>query len=106
MLFASLDFVVSTITCTDGSGYFYQLNIPQHMRTQLRARWRANETAYLRERRRRVDQRSFVKLKTIGHGAFGVVSLVKEKDTGELYAMKQVRRAFTSLWKIESSTSD
>ncbi|ELU42956.1 AGC/NDR protein kinase [Rhizoctonia solani AG-1 IA] len=69
-----------------------QLNIPQHMRTQLRARWRANETAYLRERRRRVDQRSFVKLKTIGHGAFGVVSLVKEKDTGELYAMKQMRK--------------
>ncbi|CCO31453.1 hypothetical protein BN14_05495 [Rhizoctonia solani AG-1 IB] len=62
------------------------------MRTQLRARWRANETAYLRERRRRVDQRSFVKLKTIGHGAFGVVSLVKEKDTGELYAMKQMRK--------------
>ncbi|CAE6458276.1 unnamed protein product, partial [Rhizoctonia solani] len=92
MLFASLAFVISTITCTDGSGYFYQLNIPQHMRTQLRARWRANETAYLRERRRRVDQRSFVKLKTIGHGAFGVVSLVKEKDTGELYAMKQMRK--------------
>ncbi|QRV82446.1 LATS, large tumor suppressor [Ceratobasidium sp. AG-Ba] len=69
-----------------------QLNIPQHMRTQLRAKWRANETAYLRERRRRVDQRAFVKLKTIGHGAFGVVSLVKEKETGELYAMKQMRK--------------
>ncbi|CUA77053.1 LATS, large tumor suppressor [Rhizoctonia solani] len=69
-----------------------QLNIPQHTRAQLRARWRANETAYLRERRRRVDQRSFVKLKTIGHGAFGVVSLVEEKDTGELYAMKQMRK--------------
>ncbi|EUC54695.1 AGC/NDR kinase, partial [Rhizoctonia solani AG-3 Rhs1AP] len=69
-----------------------QLNIPQHTRTQLRARWRANETAYLRERRRRVDQRSFAKLKTIGHGAFGVVSLVKEKDTGELYAMKQAKK--------------
>ncbi|KAG8747112.1 hypothetical protein FRC11_012483, partial [Ceratobasidium sp. 423] len=69
-----------------------ELNIPQHTRTQLRARWRANETAYLRERRRRVDQRSFTKLKTIGHGAFGVVSLVKEKDTGELFAMKQMRK--------------
>ncbi|KAG8687813.1 hypothetical protein FRC09_013267 [Ceratobasidium sp. 395] len=69
-----------------------QLNIPQHMRTHLRAKWRANETAYLRERRRRVDQRAFVKLKTIGHGAFGVVSLVKEKETGELYAMKQMRK--------------
>ncbi|KAJ1305684.1 hypothetical protein OPQ81_010422 [Rhizoctonia solani] len=69
-----------------------QLNIPQHTRTQIRAKWRANETAYLRERRRRVDQRSFIKLKTVGHGAFGVVSLVQEKDTGELYAMKQMRK--------------
>ncbi|KAF8650451.1 hypothetical protein AX16_005253 [Volvariella volvacea WC 439] len=58
----------------------------------LRARWRQNETDYLRERRRRVDPSAFVKLKTIGHGAFGVVSLVKERSTGNLYAMKQLRK--------------
>ncbi|KAF8605569.1 kinase-like protein [Ceratobasidium sp. AG-I] len=69
-----------------------QLNIPQHTRSQLRAKWRANETAYLREQRRKVDRHAFVKLKTIGHGAFGVVSLVKERETGELFAMKQIRK--------------
>jgi protein-serine/threonine kinase len=34
----------------------------------LRARWRQNETEYLRERRQKVDASAFVKLKTIGHG--------------------------------------
>ncbi|TFK44419.1 kinase-like domain-containing protein [Crucibulum laeve] len=58
----------------------------------LRARWRQNETDYLRERRQRVDVSAFVKLKTIGHGAFGVVSLVREKSSGSLYAMKQLRK--------------
>jgi len=74
----------------------------------LRARWRQNETEYLRERRRKVDATAFIKLKTIGHGwsfyvpgrsiltecyrsgAFGVVSLVKERITGQLFAIKQV----------------
>jgi protein-serine/threonine kinase len=34
----------------------------------LRARWRQNETDYLRDRRRKVDPSAFIKLKTIGHG--------------------------------------
>ncbi|TFK68671.1 kinase-like protein [Pluteus cervinus] len=58
----------------------------------LRSRWRQNETEYLRERRRKVDVSTFIKLKTIGHGAFGVVSLVREQHTSNLYAMKQLRK--------------
>lgn len=69
-----------------------QLGMSDGQRTVVRERWRKNETEYLRERRARVDVNSFVKLKTIGHGAFGVVSLVKEKGTGQLYAMKQLRK--------------
>ncbi|KAH9083902.1 kinase-like protein [Lactarius deliciosus] len=53
---------------------------------ELRARWRQNETEYLREQRRKVDVSAFVTLKTIGHGAFGVVSLVRERTTGKLFA--------------------
>ena len=37
---------------------------------ELRARWRQNETEYLREQRRKVDVSAFVKLQTIGHGGF------------------------------------
>ncbi|GAA6063330.1 hypothetical protein JCM10212_003916 [Sporobolomyces blumeae] len=60
---------------------------------EVRAAWRLSETEYLREMRSRVGVGSFVKLKTIGRGAFGVVSLVRERGSGELYAMKQLRKA-------------
>jgi protein-serine/threonine kinase len=84
--------------------------LSERRKEDLRARWRQNETDYLREQRRKVDVSAFVKLQTIGHGecaggssivrrhpncrmlgAFGVVSLVRERSTGKLFAMKQVR---------------
>jgi protein-serine/threonine kinase len=86
-----------------------QLTEPE--RQQLRQRWVEAETNNLRERRRRVGLNSFAKMKVIGHGksrhvtgsfplteslntgAFGVVSLVREKETGALYAMKEVCRS-------------
>jgi len=86
-----------------------EMQLTHSQKENLRARWRQNETEYLRERRQKVDASAFVKLKTIGHGqfdvhlimpdfettinnagAFGVVSLVREKSSGRLYAMKQV----------------
>ncbi|KAJ6587159.1 kinase-like protein [Mycena vulgaris] len=69
-----------------------EMQLNQMQKENLRARWRQNETDYLRDRRRRIDVTAFRKLKTIGHGAFGVVSLVKEQSTGHLYAMKQLRK--------------
>lgn len=66
------------------------LRLDRAQREHLRALWRQNETEYLRERRQKVNASAFINLKTIGHGAFGVVSLVKEQSTGNLYAMKQV----------------
>jgi len=59
----------------------------------IRAKWLANETEYLRDMRARVNVNSFSRLKTIGHGAFGVVSLVRERGNGALFAMKQLRKA-------------
>ncbi|KAL4080316.1 kinase-like domain-containing protein, partial [Scleroderma yunnanense] len=69
------------------------LGLVEEEKEMLRARWLQNETDYLRERRRKVDATAFIKLQTIGHGAFGVVSLVKERATGQLFAMKQLRKA-------------
>jgi hypothetical protein len=60
-------------------------------RQRLRDTWREEETKGLREKRKKVGTLSFAKLKVIGHGAFGVVNLVREKDTGKLFAMKEVR---------------
>ncbi|KAJ6581591.1 hypothetical protein B0H19DRAFT_1115959 [Mycena capillaripes] len=68
-----------------------EMQLNQMRKENLRARWRQNETDYLRDRRRRIDVTAFRKLKTIRHGAFGDVSLVKEQSTGQLYAMKQVK---------------
>ena len=85
-----------------------ELQLSEHQKEALRTKWRQNETNYLRHQRRKVDVTAFVKLKTIGHGlwfgnvvsctpsltsspgAFGVVSLVREKNSGGLFAMKEV----------------
>ncbi|KAG1829143.1 kinase-like domain-containing protein [Suillus variegatus] len=68
------------------------MRLSEDQKEALRSQWRQNETEYLRERRKKVDATAFIKLKTIGHGAFGVVSLVKEQATGQLFAMKQLRK--------------
>lgn len=60
-----------------------RLHLSDAERMRVRDAWVLSESEYLRETRKRVGVGAFVKLKTIGHGAFGVVSLVKEKGTGE-----------------------
>jgi serine/threonine protein kinase len=50
------------------------------------------ENHILRERRSRVDARAFEMGRVIGHGAFGVVRIAREKEGGRLVAMKQVSR--------------
>lgn len=67
--------------------------LTEEEQARAKAAWLAAETEYLRDLRTRVDVGSFTKLKCIGHGAFGVVNLVQERQTGGLYAMKQLRKA-------------
>lgn len=69
------------------------LRIPESSKDDIRAAWVANETTYLRDVRARVSANSFTRLKTIGHGAFGVVALVRERSSGAVFAMKQLRKA-------------
>lgn len=45
-----------------------EMQLSNSQRENLRARWRQNETEYLRDKRRKVDVTAFKKLKTIGHG--------------------------------------
>lgn len=68
-------------------------NMSDAQRRKIRAAWTLSETEHLRDLRNKVSVNSFQKIKTIGHGAFGVVSLVKEQGSGEVYAMKQLRKA-------------
>jgi protein-serine/threonine kinase len=46
------------------------MGMSEARKEDLRARWRQNETDYLREQRRKVDVSAFVKVKTIGHGEY------------------------------------
>ena len=48
------------------------------------------ENRMLRERRGKVDVKGFEMGRVIGHGAFGVVRIARERQTGRLVAMKQV----------------
>lgn len=69
------------------------LGISEQEKVVRRQEWVANETEYMRLLREKISVNSFLILKTIGHGAFGVVKLVQEKDTGLYFAMKVMRKA-------------
>jgi len=69
------------------------LGISEQAKTEMRKEWMANETDYMRLLREKISVNSFLILKTIGHGAFGVVKLVQEKETGLYFAMKVMRKA-------------
>lgn len=53
-----------------------EMQLTHDQKERLRARWRQNESDYLRERRRKVDASAFIKLKTIGHGMSNLVLLL------------------------------
>ncbi|CCG84484.1 protein of unknown function [Taphrina deformans PYCC 5710] len=61
-------------------------------RFTLQAEWTKLESEHLRELRAKIGPASFKSIKTIGHGAFGVVRLVKENSTGQVYAMKCLKK--------------
>ncbi|MBW0466650.1 hypothetical protein O181_006365 [Austropuccinia psidii MF-1] len=69
------------------------LNLTEEERKDIWEALTESETAYLRDIRCRIGVDGFTKLKIIGHGAFGVVSLVREKSTGQLLAMKQMKKS-------------
>jgi len=59
----------------------------------IRRDWMTQESAHMRLLRDKVSIDDFDMLRTLGHGAFGVVKLVREKSTGEIYAMKILRKS-------------
>lgn len=51
------------------------------------------ESNYIRLKRAKMDKSMFTKIKPIGVGAFGEVTLVRKLDTNQFYAMKTLRKA-------------
>ncbi|CEF66693.1 Protein kinase domain and AGC-kinase, C-terminal domain and Serine/threonine-/dual specificity protein kinase, catalytic domain and UBA-like domain and Protein kinase-like domain-containing protein [Strongyloides ratti] len=65
-----------------------QADLPERLKKQLLKFLHQKESKYIRLKRQRMNVGMFDILKHIGVGAFGKVSLVKKKDTGQVYAMK------------------
>ncbi|KAF5286171.1 hypothetical protein FQR65_LT12929 [Abscondita terminalis] len=60
---------------------------------QMRKMLSQKESNYIRLKRAKMDKSMFTKIKPIGVGAFGEVTLVRKIDTNHLYAMKTLRKA-------------
>jgi len=59
----------------------------------IRKAFISKERMHMRSIREKMTIEDFELLKTIGHGAFGLVKLVREKATGEVYAAKILRKS-------------
>ena len=70
---------------------------PGDQKEKLRCIFAQKESDFLRLKRSKINKDMFTKIKTIGIGSFGEVTLVQKQDTGTLYAMKTLRKA--EVWK-------
>jgi len=69
------------------------MGISETEKQNIRTQWLISESDHIRKLREKIKPEDFEVIKTIGHGAFGIVRLVREKATGDLYAMKILRKA-------------
>ncbi|KJH52422.1 kinase domain protein [Dictyocaulus viviparus] len=72
-------------------------NLPEPMKQKMldflqqkESRHKGSNHRYMRLRRQKMNKDMFEVLQHIGVGAFGRVSLVKKKDSGQVYAMKSL----------------
>lgn len=70
-----------------------KVGLSEEAQNQMRLMLHQKESNYIRLKRAKMKKSMFVKIKTIGIGAFGEVALVRKVDTKQLYAMKTLRKA-------------
>lgn len=71
-----------------------KIGLSNQAQVEMRKMLNQKESNYIRLKRAKMDKSMFVKIKHIGVGAFGEVSLVRKIDTtNHLYAMKTLRKA-------------
>jgi protein-serine/threonine kinase len=76
-----------------------QMQLSENQKEHLRARWRQNETEYLRELRSKVDVSAFIKLKTIGHGTYTTIGSFFSLLSSTI--VRRLWRRFSSKGKID-----
>jgi serine/threonine kinase 38 len=67
--------------------------VSEEEQERYRKRLHAKESEYMRLRRIRLSGKAFESLKIIGRGAFGEVRLVRLISSGDVYAMKKLRKS-------------
>lgn len=71
-----------------------KVGLSDETQIEMRKMLNQKESNYIRLKRAKMDKSQFVKIKPIGVGAFGEVTLVSKIDTTDhLYAMKTLRKA-------------
>ncbi|KAH8381764.1 hypothetical protein KR009_000030 [Drosophila setifemur] len=71
-----------------------KVGLSDETQIEMRKMLNQKESNYIRLKRAKMDKSMFMKLKPIGVGAFGEVTLVRKIDTSNhLYAMKTLRKA-------------
>uniref|UniRef100_A0A452IIL2 non-specific serine/threonine protein kinase n=1 Tax=Gopherus agassizii TaxID=38772 RepID=A0A452IIL2_9SAUR len=69
-----------------------RVGLSQDAQDQMRKMLCQKESNYIRLKRAKMDKSMFVKIKTLGIGAFGEVCLARKVDTNALYATKTLRK--------------
>lgn len=70
-----------------------KIGLSTEAQLQMRKMLSQKESNYIRLKRAKMDKSMFIRIKPIGVGAFGEVTLVRKIDTNHLYAMKTLRKA-------------
>lgn len=69
-----------------------ELSLSEDQAEAVRRSFNMQQDNFMRESRKQVTIADFDFMKVIGTGAFGIVRLCRKKDTGEIYAMKQMSK--------------
>mmetsp|Transcript_65216 Transcript_65216/g.172823 ORF Transcript_65216/g.172823 Transcript_65216/m.172823 type:complete len:480 (-) Transcript_65216:244-1683(-) len=69
-----------------------QLPLSEEQKDAVRQSFNRQQDEYMRESRKQVTIADFEFLKVIGSGAFGIVRLCRHRDTGGIFAMKQMSK--------------
>ena len=70
-----------------------KVSLSNEAQLQMRRMLQQKESNYIRMRRSKMNKDMFLKIKILGNGAFGEVTLVRKKDVHQLYAMKTLRKS-------------
>jgi len=68
------------------------LNLPESQKEELKKNFLHQEAEQLRQQRKKMTIYEFIPLTIIGRGAFGEVRVCRQKSTGDIVAIKKMRK--------------